>query len=211
MTLNSQDQADRINWSVKNWNRLNFITATLPFAESNPHVIASRWSYFVRLFRVGYGRKVRFIRVLQKHPGGHGWHVHALADQYIPAAVILHYASLAGLGRMDFQMVSGSDRQKVCGYLARYISRDLRKRDKSAKGVRMVTASGSLGSVPRWWVRVKDMIIEQDFSRLSKSLRACCELCGCVLATFVNPLELFTLAPPAALEQWRNLNTGFAF
>ncbi len=211
MRLQASEQAERVGWSVKSWNRLMFLTATLPEATNDPHVISGRWRYFVELLRKCSGRSVRMVRVLQKHPGGHGWHVHALVDQYIPAPVLLRYAALAGLGRLDFRMVSKSARQRVCEYLSRYISRDLRKREKSAKGVRMITASGSLKAAARWWVRLKDITIEQDTPRLMKSLRMCCELMGMTLCSYVEPLTLFTMAPPKALAMWRNLNPGFAF
>jgi hypothetical protein len=188
-----------------------FLTATLAEQENDPHVISDCWRHFVKLLRESYGKRVKIVRVLQVHPGGHGWHVHAVCDQYIPASFILRYASAAGLGRMDFRMISGDSRQRVCDYLARYISRDLRKRCKLAKGVRLVTASGSLGCAVRWWVRLSDMTIEQDSGRLMKSLRMCCETMGMVLAPYVSPLSLFTGAPPAALAKWRSLNPGFAY
>ena len=211
MPLNSQDQADRIKWSIKEWNRLNFVTATLPQEETNPRVISSAWLLFSKDLRRHYGRGLKIVRVLQKHTKGHGWHVHALFNQYVPSGIMLHYARLAGLGRLDFRMVSGKDREKVSGYLARYISRDMRKRDKTAKGLRMISAAGSINCAKRWWVRCSDFTIEQDFTRLVKSLRICIEEMGCVLANFGNPLSLFTLAPPAALAKWRELNPGFAF
>jgi hypothetical protein len=112
---------------------------------------------------------------------------------------------------MDFRMVSGASREKVCSYIARYISRDLRKREKSAKGVRMITASGNLRCPVKWWVRISDLRVEQTFTSLAKSLRAVCEDMGMRLSMLCNPQNLFTLAPPEALEKWRNLNPGLAF
>jgi hypothetical protein len=198
-------------WSVKTWNRLNFITATIPEEDQDPHTISARWRHFVELLRQNYGKQVRLIRVLQIHPGGHGWHIHALCDQYIPASKILHFAAVACLGRMDFKMVSKSDRAEVVGYLSRYIARDLRNRTKAAKGVRMISASGHLRCVVRWWNRLSDITVVQDTPRLMKSLRVCCENLGMKLCGHISALTLFTSAPPEALAMWRETNPGYAF
>ena len=145
------------------------------------------------------------------HPRGHGWHVHALCNQYIPASVILHFAELAGLGRMDFKMISGKSRTNVIEYISRYISRDLRKRCKAARGVRMITASGSLRNVVRWWVRVCDITIENNMGSLRKCMIMICETMGMILHKSVSNQTLFSLAPAEALERFRKLNPGFAF
>lgn len=211
MRLTASEQAERVSWSVKSWNRLNFLTGTLAEAEDDPKVISKRWSVFVsELRRVIPG--LRSIRVLQKHPGGHGWHVHALFDRRIPSGLLLRKAELAGLGRMDFQMVSGERRQDVVQYVTRYVCRDLRKRTKEARGVRLLTASGHLRCVVRWWVRYVDCHIESPMNALRQSLLSVCETMGIVLdRCMIDSPTLFGSAPPAALAEWRRLNPGFAY
>jgi len=211
MKLNASEQGERLGWSIKSWSRMNFVTATLPQAESNPRVISEAWRNFAWDLRRHYAKGLRIVRVLQKHPGGHGWHVHAVFDRYIPASVILKYAALSGLGRMDFRMVANRDRQKVCEYLTRYITRDLRKRDKAAKGVRMVTASGSLRVARRWWVRLKDVQIEQTISILRRSLILCCEQAGMTLTKWVGIAEILSMAPVEVVDKWRKLNPAFVY
>lgn len=211
MKLTASEQGERIGWSVKSWNRLNFVTATIPEADPDPRTISSRWTYFVHELRRLYPG-LRVIRVLQKHPGGHGWHVHALMDRYIPAQVAWHQAGLAGLGRIDLQMVSSQRRQNVIQYVCRYVTRDLRKRDKSCRGVRLLTAAGHLRCTVRWWRRYVDLTIDSPYARLRASLCSVLETMGIVLPrNVVDSPTLFGLAPPAALAEWRRLNPGFAY
>jgi hypothetical protein len=211
MKLSASEQGERIAWSIKGWNRLNFVTATLREADPDPRTISSCWSYFIHELRRLYPG-LRVIRVLQKHPGGHGWHVHALMDRYISSHVLLHQADLAGLGRMDFQMVSRQRRQDVIQYVCRYVTRDLRKRDKTARGVRLLTAAGHLRSRVRWWRRYVDLVVESSYTRLRASLCGVLETMGIILdRNIIDSPLLFGLAPPAALAEWRRLNPGYAY
>lgn len=211
MKLTATEQGERIAWSVKCWNRLNFVTATLRESDPDPRTISCRWTYFAHELRRLYPG-LRIIRVLQKHPGGHGWHVHALFDRYISHHVLLHQADLAGLGRMDFQMVSKEKRQDVIRYVSRYVTRDLRKRDKSARGVRLLTAAGHLKCSVRWWRRYVDCTIESPYGRLRASLCSICETMGIVLSrNVVDSPTLFGLAPPEALAELRRLHPGVVY
>lgn len=211
MKLTADEQAERIQWSVKGWNRMMLFTATIPERDPNPRTISARWSYFVHELRRQLPG-LRVIRVLQKHPGGHGWHVHALMDRYVPARLAWHQAQLAGLGRIDMKMVQRQTRQNVIGYVARYVSRDLRKRDKAARGVRLLTAAGDLRCVVRWWRRYVDLTLESNYGRLRSSLLSVLETMGIVLPrNVVDSPTLFGCAPPAALAEWRRLNPGFAY
>lgn len=211
MNLTASEQGQRIAWSIKPWNRLNFVTATIPERESDPKVISSRWSYFTHELRRIYPG-LRIVRVLQKHPGGHGWHVHALMDRRIPHQVMLRQAANAGLGRMDFQMVSGERRKDVVRYVTRYVTRDLRKRSRESKGVRLLTAAGHLRCSVRWWRRYVDCKVESSYSVLRASLCSVLETMGIVLdRNLIDSPTLFGLAPPVALAEWRKLNPGLAY
>lgn len=210
MKLSASEQGERIAWSVKPWNRLNFITATLVEADDDPRTISSCWVHFVKNLRHLYPG-LRVIRVLQRHPGGHGWHVHALMDRYVSSHVLLHQADLAGLGRLDFKMVSKEQRQNVIGYVCRYVTRDLRKRDPSMKHVRLLTAAGHLRCVVRWWRRYVDMSVDSNQKNLRASMFAVLETFGIRVTGFLSSCHLFGLAPPAALAEWQRLNRGFAY
>jgi hypothetical protein len=156
MRLRTDEQEERVLWSVKEWNRMNFVTATIAIEEHDPKVISRCWTSFIKALKRWYFPNLRAIRVLQKHPGGHGWHIHALLDRFIPHSIMLKVAEECGLGRMDFKMVSGEDRQKAVRYIVRYVCRDMRHRWKTpeARGVRLLTASGHLRAAKRWWVRL---------------------------------------------------------
>lgn len=208
--LTASEHAQRIEWSVKTWNRMLLVTATLAEAEQDPRVISSRWTEFVRDLRRAIPG-LRVVRVLQKHPGGHGWHIHALFDRYVSADVILHQAKLAGLGRIDFRMVSRDTRQNAVRYLARYVARDLRERDRSCKGVRMVTAAGNLNCASPWWVRICDIVIKSTYAEVRRSLVSVLRFRGFAVASWTDLRELIGLAPPEALADWRNLNRGLVY
>lgn len=210
MKLTASEQAERIGWSVKGWNRLNFVTATLAEPEGDPRVISARWYHFIKNLRHLYPG-LRVIRVLQRHPGGHGWHVHALMDRYISSHELLHQAELAGLGRMDFQMVSRQRRQDVVAYVSRYVTRDLKNRDKSLKHVRLLTASGHLRCVVRWWVRYADLTVESSLKAVRRSMVGILETMGIRLHAGVHPTMLFGQAPPAALAELRRLYPGLCY
>lgn len=186
------------------------VTATLAEQEHDPRVISSRWTEFVRDLRRAIPG-LRVVRVLQKHPGGHGWHIHALFDRYVSSEVILHQAKLAGLGRMDFRMVSRETRQNAVRYLARYVARDLRERDKSCKGVRMVTAAGNLNCAVAWWVRMSDVVIHSTYAVVRRSLVSVLRSKGFCVPSWADLRELIGLAPPEALADWRNLNRGCVY
>lgn len=205
MRLTASEQAERVSWSIKSWNRMNFVTATLAESVSDPKVISARWTVFVKnLRRIMPG--LRVIRVLQRHPGGHGWHVHALMDRYVASDLILGEAERAGLGRMDFRMVSGEQRQNVVAYLVRYVTRDLRFRDCMSKGVRMLTASGHLRCAVRWWRRYVDLTVVSTTAVLRRSMFLILESMGLVLPKHTPNLWLFGCAPPAAHLKLREMH-----
>ena len=213
MKLTTSEQTERVLWSIKTWNRLNFITATLRELEDNPKVISSRWTRFVKMLRRSHCPQLKSIRVLQKHPGGHGWHIHALWNQRVPAEVLLKTAEKCGLGRLDFRMVSGEEREKTVRYVVRYITRDMRGRwkDPTLKGVRLLTAAGHLGSLTRWWVRLCDVTVHCTFKELRKSLRSVLLLNGFDVPPYARMEMMLGLAPPAAFDQWRQMHPDRVF
>jgi hypothetical protein len=68
--------------------------------------------------------RVRYLWVLELHPGGHGWHVHMLTDRYISKSLL---ADTWGLGFVDARMIRGSGptAAKNAGrYAAKYVAKD---------------------------------------------------------------------------------------
>ncbi len=211
MRLTTDEQEWRITQSVKNWNRMSFFTATLVEEEHDPKVISARWTEFIKLLKRYHCPGLRVIRVLQKHEKGHGWHIHALLDRYIPHHILRHLRDECGLGRMDFKMVTKEGRHKAIGYLVRYLVRDMRNRwrETALKGVRVLTASGHLRSTQRWWLRLSDITIVDTGNDARRVLQRLYErFLGCVFRNsrgqpFPMPIEdMIANAPRYLLDEW---------
>lgn len=175
MRLTTDEQEQRVMWSVKNWNRVNFVTATLREEVHDPKVISKRWTAFIKALKRWYFPKLRCIRVIQKHEKGHGYHIHALLDRFVPCELANRIAEECGLGRINFEMVSGGDRQRTIGYVVRYINRDMKHRHKNPalKGVRLLTASGSSKKKKEhWWKRYCDLVVQDSGLEFRKALQS---------------------------------------
>lgn len=178
MRLTTDEQEQRVRWSVEDWKRMVFVTATLEEECHDPKVISLRWTEFIKgLKRKGFS-DLQCVRVLQEHEGGHGWHVHALIDRFIPFSVSKPLERKCGLGRSSWDWVTAGDRQKRISYLMRYICRDMKRRRKNPalKGVRLLTASGCLSGEKRWWRRYCDLIVEDSAAEFRKALQNRLEL-----------------------------------
>jgi hypothetical protein len=178
MRLTTAEQEQRIKWSVADWKRMVFVTATLEEECHNPRVISLRWTEFIKgLKREGFS-ELQCVRVLQEHEGGHGWHVHALIDRFIPLSVSKPLEKKCGLGRSRWDWVSEDDREKRIGYMVRYVCRDMKRRRKNPalKNVRLLTASGSLSGKKRWWKRYCDLIVQDSGEEFRAALQRRLEL-----------------------------------
>ena len=218
MKLRAEDQEWRVLQSVKSWNRMNFITVTLIEQEDDPKVISSRFTAWVKDLRRFYCPGLRVIRVLQEFEKGHGWHIHALFDRFIPDSIMNRVGEACGLGRLDFRMVSHEDRERSIAYIVRYITRDMRNRWKNPalKGVRLLTASGHLKSSVRWWLRLADITIIDTGNESRKVLQCLHEIRGRVFR-FKNgrhrPMrlaDLIHLSSPEIIKEWLALINGAA-
>ena len=216
MRLNTDDQAWRVKGSVKDWEHMNFITTTLREEESDPKVISRCFTDWVKALKRYHCPDLRVVRAIQKHPGGHGWHIHALFDRFIPAAILLKYADDCGLGRTSFDMVVGKDRDRSIDYLVRYITRDMKERWKNpeTKGVRLLTASGNRKAGASWWWRLAEIKILDSGNEARKVLQGLFEIRGCRF-TFKNgrrrPMkidELIYYSSPEILEKWTAIING---
>jgi hypothetical protein len=69
-----------------------------------------------------------YIGVLERHPGGHGWHLHVVTDRFIESGV---WRSVWGKGIVDIRKIrdnSGggarASARRAAGYVAKYIVKD---------------------------------------------------------------------------------------
>lgn len=113
------------------------------------------------LFRKRLARRfprLRWLWVLEMHPGGHGWHVHIGFDRFVPKAVL---AEAWGVGFVDIRMLrSGTGRKlepsKVAAYLAKYVAKEANEDHMAGK--RRFSASANC----------VDTVVEVEFSTLTE-------------------------------------------
>lgn len=103
---------------------------TLTFAErttaaDRPVVVAALQRFGKRLARRLPG--IRWLAILEEHPGGHGWHIHMLVSRYVPKAMV---RSIWGHGHIDVRQIAGrgvkddlSAARKAAAYASKYVSK----------------------------------------------------------------------------------------
>lgn len=83
------------------------------------------------------------VRVFERHPGGHGYHVHFVGAQRLEVDELRPRAELAGFGRINVRRIPGA----AAHYIAKYLTKQ-----RGCRGVRMWAAVGFKGT------RVKDAV-----------------------------------------------------
>lgn len=111
----------------------------------------------VRLFHGNVGG----VRVFEPHPGGHGLHVHALLNRWVPVGKVRRLARKHGLGRVNVKQVK--DRGTI-DYLAKYLTKNGLP---VQKGVRKWAPFGSVRKV-----RVRAVHVESSETEHMKVLAA---------------------------------------
>jgi hypothetical protein len=86
------------------------------------------------------------VRVFEKHPGGHGYHVHFVTAERIDVDAFRPKAAAAGFGRIHVRRIPG----KKAEYVAKYLT----KQRATSPGIRMWAYVGFEGC------KAKDVIIE---------------------------------------------------
>lgn len=144
--------------------RLRFFTLTVPEHDLPLRIVADRWRSFAntRWWR-RLCRKGDYLIVYEPHPSGHGWHIHALTNFFIPWQELQLMASAVHFGHTDIEAVDS----ECALYVAKYITKSqLKKRlDNACKGVRIVNVSRGL-------VRLKDIEVHSDYIDWVKSNHA---------------------------------------
>lgn len=124
--------------------RLRFLTLTVPEHDLPLRVVTARWralrsSRYMRDLL----RHHAYICVYEKHPGGHGWHIHVVLNRYVNIRQFRAFAESYGFGRLHIELC-GSDIGK---YISKYISKSFDARPADCKGVRLVNVSRCLLSL----------------------------------------------------------------
>ena len=84
--------------------------------------LSSRWTRF-RNHRAVKALKLKALRVIEEHPGGHGFHMHFVTPQRLDARIMWGLAEAAGLGRIDVQRIPSSHAE----YILKYLRKDRHK------------------------------------------------------------------------------------
>ena len=136
----------RIELAVKKLNddshgRIRFLTLTTPDICTAREVMY-RWRRLVNS-NFWRGSGVNYVMVLEKHAGGHGYHIHAVIDKWLDVNIFRHFLNSFGFGRFQILLVRGKV-DRVCQYLAKYVSKSLCRKSDQDKYVRFVNVSRGL-------------------------------------------------------------------
>jgi len=108
--------------------------------------VLKRWRKFQNHKKI---RGLQCFRVLEKHPKGHGWHVHFLTVKRYDVRDIRKISTLAGFGRINVVRIPA----EKAHYVVKYLVKALRQQT----GRRLWACVGFKG------VRASDVIIEDTF------------------------------------------------
>lgn len=124
-----------------------FFTLTTPDVVSFSE-IRQRWAslrhWLLRELRRRSGGAVHYIMNYEVHPGGHGWHIHAVFSSYIDLRKYLCVIRSFGFGRVNVKRV---DSAGVSEYLTKHALKAYARRCKSECNVtrsRLVNTSRGL-------------------------------------------------------------------
>ncbi len=103
---------------------------TLTLAESTTAsdrpLVVRRVQAFTRRCRRRWP-SMRWLAVLEWHPGGHGWHVHMVVDRFVPKGLV---AELWGWGFVDARRIavrgdggSMGAARRAASYVAKYLTK----------------------------------------------------------------------------------------
>jgi hypothetical protein len=118
-----------------------------------------RWHRLLKLLkkhRIGHPG----LRVVERHPGGHGFHIHALIGGRMPIRKVLKLGNTTGFGRLGVEIADqGSGK-----YLAKYLTKSQRK--WFPKGARIWGFTGGWKGC-----QVRDIKVESTFTENCRVVR----------------------------------------
>lgn len=135
----------RVRWScesmTKGGRRLRFLTLTVPEHGLPLCVVVERFralrnSRYMR----GLLKGNDYICVFEKHPEGHGWHVHMVLNFWLDVNDFRGWSNRYGFGRIHIELCDGD----IGKYISKYIAKTLSQRPEDCKGVRLINVSRGL-------------------------------------------------------------------
>jgi len=102
--------------------------------------LGSMWLSFINRPKM---RKLpwRAVRFFEPHPGGHGWHVHAVAVSRYPVGTIRLLATISGFGRIHVKVIPASQ----AWYVLKYVTKSSFSRSPETRGKRLWACNGFRG------------------------------------------------------------------
>jgi hypothetical protein len=98
------------------------------------------------------------VRVVEWHPGGHGWHIHWMTTAWLPVQSVRLQAQRCHFGRVNV-LVCGSEGTGTAEYMAKHFSKDRIR----CPGMRKWACTGGYkGSL------VKQITLESDYTKWRK-------------------------------------------
>jgi len=137
-----------------------FWTFTFPMEVQCARQANRFWKWLNLRMGKLFGSKWCGVRVLELHPGGHGWHFHALITGRLPAGLVWRIAAKYHFGRVDVRKARLADGD----YLAKY----LLKETDFPRGVRKWAVIGRRYIRP---VKVKNIVCNSELSLNMKAVR----------------------------------------
>ena len=147
----------RLQSVLSSWDKAVLITLTTKDVVGLSE-LRRRW----RDFRHDYLRRLdkgaKYISIFERHPKGHGWHVHFCVNRgYLPVGFLRSRTTYYGFGRIQIEKLYNP--QGMGLYLAKYLSKSIKRcRAHGVKRVRIVNLSRGLSTL-------KDLVCESSLFR----------------------------------------------
>jgi len=101
------------------------------------------------------------MNFFEPHPGGHGWHVHAVAVRRYDVRMIRQLATISGFGRIHVKVIPASQ----AWYVLKYVTKSSFTRQGETKGRRLWGCSGFRG-FPASKVVIHDSLFHEALSSI---------------------------------------------
>lgn len=117
-------------------------------------LVVRKVQQFTRRVRTRFP-KLKWLAVLEWHPGGHGWHVHMVVDRFVPKALI---AEMWGWGFVDARLITQKGDSGSMGAARRagqYVAKYLTKKADSAAPAHVAGDHRYLRPLGMGWTEVE--------------------------------------------------------
>jgi len=171
--------------------QIHFWTLTTP-EKGEVEEISDRWhSFSTMMARHFRGRKLwRGLRVYERHPKGHGWHVHFVVPNFLPIALVRSVAEGAGFGRIHVWRDESADPEQISRYLLKYLAKG--RKDPECLGTRIYGTFGMEGQA----TRQSDIEVSSPWKTIWQGVASC------IVGFASMPWHLKTATVAAAHSSW---------